>query len=1320
MSDLELYIRERLLAVDETFDVSSGSSLDTRFIQPLLRRLTPDPFSLPFVTFAQAAINQEYPDLATNDGDAITDLLIKTGNVLFDPFLREHVRIRNAQSLEDPTLLNREEASALGGNYFDRPRDGRVTTGSVRLYYSQAQDVTATPANFCTSTSGLHYFPVGLQSISAKEMLLNKEADLYYFDVDLEAEAAGDQYNIEAGQIVSIANMPSVVRIFNRRRFRNGLPEETTDQFLGRLDQSLTQRTLVTGRGIAARVPSMFSEVTRIASTGHGDPEMSRDLLHGGGYGALRAFGLLGAPVPDGEHAQKTRRISLAADGINLFNLMGPVGVIKGWVITLVSAFAGVAPAVRDLEVTRIMSSTELEIADQVLQLTPTQAVWMLRKREITLSSLPGGILFPNTLNGEVAIPDDGVHIGGMVDIHVRGDSLDEETLLLSAVSDETPALEGSELQLSNLNGSVSLQDFIFNTNFFWGDATYTKFSEAFPKGYILEILNGPAAGTYRLLTEAVLVNQQSVVLSLDPAPQAPLSTSYRWRLLDEIDVDLIEPKEIRLRAQDLDTRQGAVIVVSANGTDFEALGVEQGDILRVHAGPDKGDFVIAENPLAPFFNRLKVDRNFTTTMFGVRYTIFRKNAAGGVVPPFVRMLSVELLDTTGQPIGTKVPYAKAVDARSTAFSNVAHGVLVEAQDALLGIVSLPLPNGATAATRTLTIQNDVSGPNPFFTTVTFTGPDPVSLNDLVNQINTAAGTVVAYALEESRLGIAPAFGETVATGDAALMVELFGTSGARSSRDVRSTTVQDTVGWSAGIVKPSELGVLQVLDGLQAGFYTPKGVVTQGNLIFLQAEHDFVPEVSRFVQLGIRSFGTSRVYFLEPTSVTFDANTVFSAVAPDGTTRRFFPDPTLLSQRVPGPPNGTPPRDGSTTGGGSLLNTTVDLLKKAVQIGDTLVVEYVPLVGLLPLADPVPNLALTSLVLSINGGQDKPVTFVRDSVQIPSTDVTRSGVATQINRAAGMKICSIAKQGDNYYLEFEADAKITVRITGDANTLLGFSTVAEQDNTSPHAGRYTVKDVTATDIEITGAFPMNPNQVERQQFKVYRTGTQRVCTTEMAAQVEAPGLYYADVRLVSEGTGDGWDLPADTSMTVEGYTSDGYWLTVDNEALSFSTAEPLHMHMSTAILDVGVNDDAENMTPLAGQNLLLTYERSSLTASIENFASSEAERVVCANTLARHLIPHFVRMNLSYLGGAKTSDMQALVEEYIQKLSPDDYLEVSDIGKILSSKGATSVTNPVDLVAVVHDHDRTIWLDRSKNRLGTTRLAAFIPDAVTLTRAAG
>ena len=387
--DIEAFIRERGLAYDSSLDTSPGSPFDTEVVQPIIRRLGTDPFSVDLSTFIATRMQQAFPELANQEADAITELLNKPATLLWDPIVREVIRVRRNLSFADPTSMTADEAEALGANIFVPRTRGRYARGPGRILFQQPQKVDVTPANFFTSRGGLHFFPTEAQSIRTEEMILNVTSDgLYYFDVNLIAEASGTHYNIGPDELISIANIPGATRVTNQRRFRDGENEESTQDYIGRAQQELNERSLVTLRGAAAKLVSGFPEIDRLNVVGSNDPEMNRDVLKGGGLGNILAGGNSGTVVADGEGQSKSRRFYTTE--VDFVTLLQQQGDVSEYVLTLFDAF-GTSTVVQDLDVQSIVSSNEIDTENQVLAIGSTSVRWVLRKKELTLSSIPGG-----------------------------------------------------------------------------------------------------------------------------------------------------------------------------------------------------------------------------------------------------------------------------------------------------------------------------------------------------------------------------------------------------------------------------------------------------------------------------------------------------------------------------------------------------------------------------------------------------------------------------------------------------------------------------------------------------------------------------------------------------------------------------------------------------------------------------------------------------------------------------------------------------------------------------------------------------------------
>ena len=1464
--DLETFLRQRAAIFDPGLDITPGSPFDTQVTQPLVRRLGTDPFTIDLSTFLYERINQAFPDLATSEGDAITDLLIKPLTLLWDPIVREIIRVRQGQSFRDASQLTVEEAEALGANIFSERRPGQTTRGPCRVFFASPQNISITPNNFTTSKTGLHFFPTEVQAIRTGEMLLNVASDgTYYFDFNVIAEKPGVGYNIEPNSMASIAGLPSAVRVTNVRRFSDGVDEDSADEYLARAEGELTERSMVTLRGIAAKVTKAFPEVRRLNSVGFNDPEMQRDILKGGGYGPILASGTTAATDDDGEGQGLSRRIVVPLATAD-FVALTTAGDASSYIVTLFTTFPD-GSAAKDLHVRQALnqaSNSFLDFEEQELSYGTTGIRWALRRSELTLSDIPGGIIFPQGPLGTTTVPEGQVHIGGTFDIHVAGASFDEASLVLNAVADNEPEQVGIECQ-TDVGLFFKLgNSFKVDIDYLRVDPIYRLFRDAARFGLVLQILEGPNTGSYRVIN-AIQTSGLPTQLYTDPAPTVPDAIDRRWKLLDTINVELTDPRETLIAESDLSTVQGSDIVYTSGGTDFIALGVLPGYVVRIKEGASAGDYTVEG---VPTFTQIKLTQAMPATDSNLRYEVYRPNLAGSMDMPLVRVSKVELLDSSSQPIGSIVPYARPIDIQSRAFQNPARGVKLDVRDAVLGIVSQPVGIAAVgditvvAATNivegdnftlsdgtnapvtfeydndgivtpgsipisylglstpsevrdvTIAAINGVLGPlrisakvssgavialtneipgiggnvaivenvfDPGFVisgmsnglagvydvvgkslTITFLGLEgsasvAVTVASFVS--NTLAAVVAeisaaiqasslavpfgAIPISDDRFGIRPLHAGAVVSGGTARPF-LFSPDEEHTSWDIRSVEIDDQGGWARyepTLDLDSGLDVIQVVDGQQVGIYHgPYTLPTTSGLRIIDATvaipynaPKFAPEINARVQIGARSLGSVRCFFLDPTSIEFDQNSIFELDTAAGHLR-FLPDPSLLSLRIPPPPETARPSDGaSTEGSATFTSATQDFLRSGIRVGDHLRIQYIAFSGNVVFIDvnTVAVVAGKTFTFSIDGQADRTLTFIRDDPMLLTTQVTVGGVIDQINAVAGKTVAALNGTGN---IEFDTDVSFVIRKTGSANTLLfafrGDNSLSlitrwnfaltDQSNDSPHRGTYKITTVAATTLTVTPAFPDSgyfPASMFEQTFVVERLGIQRICTTDMALNTVEPDLYFFDVELVSEGTGDHYNLDAALQLRASQYRSDGYYLTVDNSVLTFSPAEQPRIIFSPTILENGVSDSPVNSTELSGRSIQITYDRSQLTEDVNNFATAETERVVCSSPLSRHLIPHFVRFALRYTSGSTADLVKQDLETYINNNPPNAAIESSDIQKIVSNRGALSIENPIDMVAVVHPVDRDVYVHRSQNALTTGRLAAFIPDVLDIVR---
>lgn len=277
------YIAQRLQALDPSTDVTDGSPAHAHVISPLLAKYGTDPLSTPIRDFLLARLKEEHPDLTIGtDADQIVDILVNPLVSVLEPFKRELTAIRQSQSTADPDLLSDAEADALLANlFFSRPAGTRAQF-TVRIYYSVPTSVEVTQLTRFSTSSGLSFFPPTTQSITQEGMTLNQDGSLYYFDATVEAEKVGKDYNVAAGAIIQAEGLPTVAKVTNLTAADvKGTDLETNQEFVSRAEVALSERTLNTERGLAARIMDLLPAITKLQAIGYRDKEMERDIVKG-------------------------------------------------------------------------------------------------------------------------------------------------------------------------------------------------------------------------------------------------------------------------------------------------------------------------------------------------------------------------------------------------------------------------------------------------------------------------------------------------------------------------------------------------------------------------------------------------------------------------------------------------------------------------------------------------------------------------------------------------------------------------------------------------------------------------------------------------------------------------------------------------------------------------------------------------------------------------------------------------------------------------------------------------------------------------------
>lgn len=1422
--ELRDFVEERLRAYDPDIDLTDGSPAQDQVVDPIVRRYQPDPFEMDVESFITTRLNQEYPTYNVREGSGLRDLLVKPNRILLDPISREVSLIKQGQSLANPELLAPTEADALVANMFVTRTTGGLATGTVRLYFNAPVAINISVGNVAYTPDGLRFIPTTLQSISAEAMIFNQSGNLYYFDVQFTAEEAGTQYNVDPHQIMGITNLNSAVRVENPEKFRGGLDGEETEDLVARAETSITERSLVVARGVSARLREQFEDLVHLQIVGFTDVEMLRDIITGGDLGPVLLSNNDGYTEDDGDgdvwtssfksyytdfttlfgatgsvtnYKLEISEANYGADGeVNVANLDHFISLSAPFqssdVDSVLITFDCLTGNIGVAQITSYINSTKVELSrtgvaetgihwillrphreydilsvlgtnelllDGNLPVDKPALSWSIRQRVLTLSDIPGGILYSADQEA-IEIQSDEIHIGGATDFYVRGTETDSEELVLAAISDASPVLRA--LTGRTIAGSPNEE--------FFRDPTKDFVALGVEPGMSLVIETGVDAGTKRILRVGVSPGGSSdpTYLQIDPVVTSTAS-DLRYKIVDDIDVNLKEPKTVRGEGTDLQTVQLSNEVTTNSSVDFLALGTEIGDVLEILEGNDEGQYSI--NAITGTGNRvLQISGDMAATANNLSWKVYK--LYDGIDFPLVRIKSIDILDSSNQPTGDIIPYAEPVDARSTTFSNAGRGVKVSTTDAITGIVGtvdlsgLAYPGDLAGVVLNVSVNDAVAIP------IDLTGSTGV--NDILYKINTAifniAGTITVDG--ETRL--------TIRSGDRWLKVEAAAANAVvgldvagEDNRQIKSAgNISDWSNVSYGLIP--EKDSVSIITGDDIGFLylvavdTDKILAvgfdeTSGAVRFLQ------PNARVSMSVGSRSYGKARVYFMDPTSFdvrgswrpalrntddnpanravweaptgsdtipTDEPEVSYFTVSINGAELRFVPDPELRYQILPPPEDDYPNNLGTTLSsptvqtlespapgdlGKNSRDVDLDFLSREVRVGDWLEITYQPIQGSTDIR-PTPTGTITyptgiqglTLTLSIDGAIPRTLTF---SDQLTDQD----DLVEEINDFFGIDIAFI-EDLTTKHLRLEADVEFTVHKNGTANTALGLPTGSNTSNkaVSNIDGFFRIVEVGSsgnpTLRDRLEVLPVAPATGQSQHFRIVRPGVQRMHSTVMNEQVEY-GLYYMDVELISEGSGDQWNLEEDQEFVVTGYSSDGYRLVPVDPNLTFSEEEDLDLILSRRILTVGSSDRPDLATQLSSQNIQVNYERSPLTASIQSFASSDLERVLNASILVRHLMPHFINFDVTYRGGSSADVVLQDINDHLDSLDPDDRVESSDIQDLILRRGADYVANPIELVAVAHDRERNITVDRSKDYVTKGRLATFLGDTINVTR---
>jgi hypothetical protein len=1224
-----LFIQERLRAYDPQIDLAVGSPASVQVVEPIVNRLSPDPIDTDAFTFILTRLQQEYPELYAKEGSALADLFVKPNLILLEPFKREIRSVRNQKSLQDQSLLTSAEADALISNFFITRSLGDYARVRVRAYFQNPLSVNIGSTNIAFTAQGLRFLPSEPQSITAEAMLFNKDGNLYYFDIDYVSERPGTAYNIQSSEIIGIIGLSSATRATNIYKANPGSNEESTSDLIAKTEQSIGERSLTNNSGIVHKLYESFPNLKNLQVIGFNDSEMGRDVIVGGSLGPILFHGDDGTTVDDGDGDGETTLFNVVSS-IDFTEQFGPVGKdISDYCLTI---FYSSGPI--DYALDQVMGSTQVRIKEYAaISIIPLN--WTIRKKDIiTLSDIPGGILFPDTNGTVLTVPSNEVHVGNCTDFYVRGSYIENKSIAISIIADQYTIARKEDARTTNGDPWIVLNDL--------SEEEYSDITEN-RSSIVLE--TGSDAGSYKIIEKAESPYQVRVVSDMT---SPGVTTDISYIIVDDIDIDLLEPKEIKYEGTDLKTVAGVPTVTTVGGSpDFNAVGVVDTDLVKI-VEEDGVTRTYEINSGGVTASEITLKNNMLVTASPLHYTIFRKQT--GIELPLLRVTGIERLDSSMAPTGEMIPYRIPIEVISRNFQNPGRGAkagtsvettsdtlsrdTIEHDVAISSNISV---NYFALGVRQGDILNINSSDNQGFYTITEVGGDPLSTLG-TNEFRTSEEFRWPETEMEYELG-APSYGSfrILFLNPCTFEVDYENTIISVEINGVKINFRPDPEIYDEFLPTSSTVPIFRLEDS--SGLVIPYGIdgVTNIDLLNYGLEVGDRVEITRYPIIGSADLAA---------------------------------------------------------GGINLNGKTI---KIDVGYGTQIITFVGTSLGINEIISQMNSQLYREVVSSYEDGAEKHLMLRGDHEIYLENNSSSANDGTLL----------IFGTNRNDYQPWLTGSFVGVDTSNDAPDDHGGYFIVGSISSFPTGGiTLTNTDGTAwlSDYDIPSS--------RGPYVHIQRAGRQKISSTEMAVNKDTLGFYYFDVECISEGYGDLWNINAEIQGEIVLYYSEGWSIETDNTNTSYSMAEEPWLVISPRILIVGNDDDPANYRELSGDNIQVSYEQDSLVHNIHDFVRDTQVRDVCQNPLVKSLYPVFVRTSITYTGGDTEKNVRSLLANLITSIRAEDELKVSAITQLILKTGSSKIKMPITLVGVTHREDRTINVERSEDALYINRLTTLIPDA--------
>lgn len=244
-------------------------------------------------SFITETMKSVVPTVNVDGGSAVNALLARGGATITATALQEIEHLLTTRDLTDPEAITEADMDLLLENLLTSRDGGDLAFGFVRLFYNDrvrrefAAGLTAT-----IDDKSLQFLTISDLAFDPQDYFLDADNDRYFINVPFVAEAAGEEFNVDAGDINQLVNDTSgAVYVTNTSAFRNGREAQTNTQALRKAQRSVSTRTPIATDGAVFFMQDLFGAKLRdLLVVGNGDVEMLRDEVHDLGEGSEPRF----------------------------------------------------------------------------------------------------------------------------------------------------------------------------------------------------------------------------------------------------------------------------------------------------------------------------------------------------------------------------------------------------------------------------------------------------------------------------------------------------------------------------------------------------------------------------------------------------------------------------------------------------------------------------------------------------------------------------------------------------------------------------------------------------------------------------------------------------------------------------------------------------------------------------------------------------------------------------------------------------------------------------------------------------------------------